>query len=82
MEVKIQDPSRNGDHSDYVTGSGLWLMKEQAESLALINPGMWSLLLGQTPGTMPALGYADPVFLIQSPTVVFAGGALLSVCPQ
>jgi hypothetical protein len=47
MEVKIQEPSRNGDHSDYVTGSGLWLMKEQAESLALINPGMWSLLLGQ-----------------------------------
>lgn len=42
----------------------------------------WSLLLGQTPGTMPALGYADPVFLIQSPTVVFAGGALLSVYPK
>lgn len=36
----------------------------------------WSLLLGQTPGTMPALGYSESVFLIQSLTVVLAGGGL------
>lgn len=61
MGVKTQGPRGNGDPSDYVTGSRLWLVKERAESLALISLGMWSLLLlGQALSMQLRLSLAFP----------------------